>query len=416
MKNAKGLRHALPLLALFTLAGCQQTTTPVSAHQTAPDHHAALSRSAEQPGHAWLEISRGKLTSNIHQVQQLLGGKSTLCAILKGDAYGHDLSLVTPVMMENNVQCIGIASNAEVKTVRDLGFKGRLMRVRSASPQEMAKVIDYNVEELIGNPQVASELNALAKQRGKTLPIHLGLNSGGMSRNGLDVSTLQGIATASQIAHLSNLKVVGIMTHYPMEDEAEIRAGLKLFNQQAAAVIAAAGLKRSDITLHTANTWATLRVPESRLDLVRVGGIFYGDTTATHSYQRVMTYKSNVAAVNAYKKGSTVGYDRTYTLKRDSLLANIPVGYADGYLRDFSNKGHVLIGGQRYPVVGKTSMNTIMVDVTGTSGIVPGAEVVLFGKQGNAEVTGEEVEEITDVLFTQTSILWGATVPRVLVD
>ncbi len=161
---------------------------------------------------------------------------------------------------------------------------------------------------------------------------------------------------------------------------------------------------------------ATLTVPESWLDMVRVGGIFYGDTIASTEYKRVMTFKSAIASVNHYPKGNTVGYDRTYTLKRDSVLANIPTGYADGYRRVFSNAGHVLIRGQRVPVLGKTSMNTVIVDVTDLPQVASGDEVVLFGKQGNAQVSAEEVEEISGALFTEMSILWGATNKRVMVD
>lgn len=170
------------------------------------------------------------------------------------------------------------------------------------------------------------------------------------------------------------------------------------------------------MTLHVANTFATLTVRESWLDLVRVGGIFYGDTIASTEYKRVMTFKSSIASVNHYPKGNTVGYDRTYTLKRDSVLANIPAGYADGYRRVFSNAGHVLIRGQRVPVLGKTSMNTLIVDVTDLPLVTSGDEVVLFGKQGKAQVSAEEVEEISGALFTEMSILWGATNKRVIVD
>lgn len=129
-----------------------------------------------------------------------------------------------------------------------------------------------------------------------------------------------------------------------------------------------------------------------------------------------MTFKSSIASVNHYPKGNTVGYDRTYTLKRDSVLANIPAGYADGYRRVFSNAGHVLIRGQRVPVLGKTSMNTLIVDVTDLPLVTSGDEVVLFGKQDKVQVSAEEVEEISGALFTEMSILWGATNKRVMVD
>lgn len=403
----------LALLPLFVAAtACQQPANPNNTSIAMPAAHV-------QPvvvNNSWIEISQSALDFNIKKVQALLGDKSAMCAVLKGDAYGHDLSLVTPVMIANNVQCIGVTNNQELKTVRDLGFKGRLMRVRSATEKEMEQATQYQTEELVGNLEMAQRLNAIAKQQNKVIPIHLALNSAGMSRNGLEVSTPSGLNEAKLISQLPNLKIVGIMSHYPEEDEAQIRKDLAKFNKESQQVLNITGLKREDVTLHVANTYATITVPESWLDMVRVGGIFYGDTVATNDYKRVMTLKSNIASVNHYPKGNTVGYDRTFTLKRDSILANIPVGYADGYRRVFSNTGHVLINGQKVPVLGKTSMNTVMVDVTDIKQVRPGDEVVFFGKQGNEEVTAEEVEDISGALFTEMSILWGATNKRVLVD
>ncbi len=402
----------LALLPLLTIVACQQ---PSSTNKTS-----LIAAEAQiQPAivnNSWIEISRSALEFNTHKVQTLLNNKSELCAILKGDAYGHDLSLVTPVMIENNVPCIGVASNSELKTVRDLGFKGRLIRVRNATEQEMTQATEYDVEELIGNLDMAKRLNAIAVKQNKNIGIHLALNSGGMSRNGIEVNNAAGLNEAKGISQLPQLKIVGIMSHYPEEDAAEVRKDLARFKKQSQEVLAITGLKRQDVTLHVANTFATLTVPESWLDMVRVGGIFYGDTIASNDYKRVLTFKSNIAALNHYSKGNTVGYDRTYTLKRDSVLANIPVGYADGYRRVFSNSGHALIAGQRVPVLGKTSMNTVMVDVTDLKQVNPGDEVVFFGKQGNAEITATEVEDISGALFTEMSILWGATNKRILVD
>ncbi|VEJ52817.1 alanine racemase [Pragia fontium] len=405
------LRH-LALIPLLTLVACHQTTSVTPTQLSS----ASTQDSSTVVSNARIEISQRALEYNIQKVQKLLGNKSTLCAILKGDAYGHDISLVTPIMLKNNVQCIGVASNQELKTVRDLGFTGRLMRVRIATEEEMKQATSYDVEELIGNLDMAKRLDAIAAQQGKTLRIHLALNSGGMSRNGLEVGNANGLNQSRTISQLSHLKIVGIMSHYPEEDPAAVRKDLARFKVQAQQVLDITGLKRNDVTLHVANTFATLTVPESWLDAVRVGGVFYGDTIASTDYLRVMTFKSNIAALNHYPKGNTVGYDRTYTLKRDSVLANIPVGYADGYRRVFSNAGHVLIQGQRVPVVGKTSMNTVMVDVTDLKNVQPGDEVVFFGKQNQAEITATEVEDISGALFTEMSILWGATNQRILVD
>lgn len=258
----------LALLPLLVVAGCQQPA----------NMKAVASESAQvQPiavNNAWIEISRSALEFNIKKVQNLLGDKSSLCAVLKGDAYGHDLFLVTPIMIENNIQCIGVTNNQELKMVRDLGFKGRLMRVRNATEQEMQQATQYDVEELIGNLDMAQRLNAIAQKQGKTVRIHLALNSGGMSRNGLEVANAAGLNEAKLISQLPQLKIVGIMSHYPEEDALQIKKDLARFNQQSQKVLEMTGLDRKDVTLHVANTFATITVPESWLDMVRVGGIF----------------------------------------------------------------------------------------------------------------------------------------------
>jgi alanine racemase len=215
---------------------------------------------------------------------------------------------------------------------------------------------------------------------------------------------------------LPNLQLAGIMTHYAVEDEKYVRERLAVFNQQTDWLIKKAKLKREALILHTANSFATLTVPESHLDMVRAGGVIYGDSIPDRTeYQKLMSFKTQVATVNAYLKGTTVGYDQTYTLKRDSLLANLPLGYSDGYRRAFSNKAYVLIRGHKVPVVGRTSMNTTMVDVTDFPDIRANDEVVLFGRQGAEQVKQSDLEDYNGALLADVYTMWGNSNPKVAV-
>lgn len=369
---------------------------------------------AQQPyNNAWVEIDKAAFEGNIRALQTRLAGKSQICAVMKADAYGHGINLLVPSIIATGVPCIGIASNEEARVVREKGFTGRLMRVRTATLDEVRNALPYNLEELVGNLAHARAAADIAQHAGQTLRVHLGLNSSGMSRNGLEMATEQGKKDALALVKLPNLQLVGIMTHFAVEDKDDVRKGLATFKEQAQWLIDSAGLERSKLTLHAANSFATLEVPESHLDMVRPGGLIYGDTIPSYTeYQRVMSFKTRVAAVNRYPAGNTVGYDRTFTLKRDSLLANLPMGYSDGYRRVFTNKGFVLINGQRAPVVGKVSMNTTMVDVTDIKGVKPGDEVVLFGKQGQAEITQDEVETINGALLADLYTVWGNSNPK----
>ncbi|AJG12956.1 alanine racemase [Pseudomonas shirazica] len=370
-----------------------------------------------QNSNAWVEISAGALQHNIRTLQAELGGKSKLCAVLKADAYGHGIGLVMPSIIAQGVPCVAVASNEEARVVRASGFTGQLVRVRLASLGEVEDALQYDMEELVGSAEFARQLDAIAERHGKTLRIHMALNSSGMSRNGVEMTTWSGRGEALQITDQKHLQLVALMTHFAVEDKDDVRKGLAAFNEQTDWLIKHAKLDRSKLTLHAANSFATLEVPEAHLDMVRTGGALFGDTVPTRTeYQRVMQFKSHVAAVHSYPAGNTVGYDRTFTLARDSRLANITVGYSDGYRRVFTNKGHVLINGHRVPVVGKVSMNTLMVDVTDFPDVKGGNEVVLFGKQAGGEITQAEIEEINGALLADLYTVWGSSNPKILVD
>ena len=364
---------------------------------------------------AWLEIDRQAFTDNIRTLQKELDGKSKICAVMKADAYGNSIDLLMPSILETNVECVGITSNAEAAIVRQHGYKGRIARLRAATTNEILDALPLNVEELFGNLEQAKSISAQMKSRDHTLKYHLALNAGGMDRNGLEMVTPKGKQQAVELSKLPNLKMVGIMTHYAVEDEKFVRDHLKIFLEQTDWLIKTAKLKREDLTLHTANSFTTLAVPEARLDMVRPGGVLYGDSIPSYTqYKKTMAFKTQVAVVNSYLKGTTVGYDETYTLKRDSRLANLPFGYSDGYRRVFSNKSYVLINGHKVPVVGRVSMNTTMVDVTDFPDIKAGDEVVLYGKQGNEEVKQADLEEYNGALLADLYTVWGNSNQRKL--
>lgn len=370
-----------------------------------------------ETANAWIEVDLGALRGNIDRSAALVGGDiRKICAILKADAYGTSIAVVMPALLRKSVSTIGVASNEEIAAVRRAGFRGRLLRVRSATPDEIADAMRHDVEEMMGNLALAQGAAAQARKRGRPLRVHIAINAGGMSRNGVELSYANGKELAAAIATLNGLKPVGVMTHFPVEEKADVIRTLERFNTDAAWLIEAAGLDRKSITIHTANSFTAYNVPEARLDMVRVGGTLYGIEAPSPEFRQIITFKTRIAAVNSYPAGATVGYDRTTTLKRDSHLANLPVGYSDGFRRAYSNNGTVLIAGQRAPVVGRVSMNTIMVDVTDIETVNAGQEVVLFGRQGDSQIGGGEVIAGTDTNLTELIVNWGATNPRFAVN
>lgn len=389
---------------------------PTSCTKSTPTTSTAPFAATVENSHAWLEISQTAFEHNLAEVQSLVGPRVQICAVMKADAYGNGISLLMPSVIEAGIPYVGITANEEAAAVRASGYRGKIMRLRTATRAEIESALPYGVEECLGNYEVAREASAIATEHDVEICYHFALNSAGMSRNGLELSTDVGKTDAVKLLKLTGLRCVGIMTHFPTEKVEDVRAGLAVFHREAAWLIAEGSLDRSKLLLHTANSYAMLAVQESHLDLVRPGSVLYGDGFSSHTeYHRVMTFKSRVASVNAYPAGNTVAYDRTYTLARDSRLANIPVGYSDGYRRAFSNKGEVLIHGHRCPVVGRVTMNTIMVDVTDFPDVRPGDEVVLYGKQGTEEITQAELERNGGTLLVEMAPLWGRANPKFLV-
>ena len=364
---------------------------------------------------AWIEIDPEIFESNLRLVEAALVGEPKVCAVMKADAYGVGIDLVMPSIIKARIPYVGIASTEEARMVRACGYKGRVMRVRAATLDEVHDALRYKVEELVGNLAQARAMGDSARKRGRTLRVHLALNSAGMSRNGIEMETEQGRQDAEALAKIEGLQIVGLMTHFPTEERADILQGLDAFKAQTDWLFAHTALRREDVILHAANSYAVQHIPEAHLDMVRPGGALYGyGGTPKPPFAHVASFKSRVASVQAYPAGDTVSYDRTCVLKRDSLLANIPVGYSDGYRRAYSNKGAMLIRGRRAPVMGNVTMNTTMVDVTDIPGVQAGDEVVLFGKQGNAEITLAEVEQITGVILADQYTVWGTSNPKIL--
>ncbi len=394
-------------LGLTLCQGVAQAAPALSLDNTQAERIAAHNN-------AWVEINTTTFENNIHTLRKNLNKGTQLCAVLKGDAYGHGLGLLMPSIIKTDVSCVGITSNEEARLVRESGFKGQLMRVRTADVSEIESTLGYDMDEMVGDLEQAQAVDALAKKHGKQIRVHLVLNTGLMSRNGLEMKTEQGKQEALKIAQLPNLKLVGMMSHHALTDLDAIRSSINHFREQTAWLINAANLNRDEITLHASSSFASMSIPEAQFDMARVGSALYGILPDSHpEYKPLIELKTRVASVKTYPKGNGVSYNNTYTLTRDSKLANLPVGFSDGLSTNLSNKAYVLINGHRAPVVGSITMNTAMVDVTDLPDVKAGDEVVLFGKQGNDEITQSDIQKWSGQHIVELSSIWGETNPKI---
>lgn len=413
---------------LATLAAAAPVALAPRAADAAPmlsETNYGLTLEKASRGNGWLEIDPDAFEANIATLRTLLGPDHDICVVMKADAYGHSIALLMPSIIRTGIRVVGLTSNEEARVARALGYKGRIARLRTATLEEIEDGLAYDVEELTGNPVHAKAAAAIAMRKGRRLDVHFALNSTGMGRNGLDLSHPAGRVQARALMSIDGLRIVGIMSHFPVEDVADMKPSLERFLAESDWVIEAGGLDRRQIVRHVANSYATLNLPEARLDMVRAGGVLYGDSDpAFTQFRRMMTAKSRVACVNYFPAGSSVSYDRTFRLTRDSWLANIPAGYSDGYRRQFSHRNQpqpdssqvfVLIRGHRFPVLGRVTMNTVMVDVTELKDeIQMDDEVVFFGRQGTEEIAQAELEGAAGTIGAEIYTIFGTSMPKVL--
>ena len=358
--------------------------------------------------HVEVLVSREKFSSNIRYMRRLVA-PSKLCVVMKANAYGHGLKELAPVAVQAGADMIGICTNPEADTIRNLGLQIPLLRLRMALEAEMDESVhDLDIEEQVGSLEAGEYLSALGVLRGRPVEVHLDIDTG-MGRSGFFPEQIQ---TIRQVISLPGLHIAGVMSHFPTADASD----LALTNAQIERmdrVCAELGLPE-DVLVHTHNSAATVRLTSQRRAMVRVGAACYGVRTSRDfenpaELKPIMSFRTWVAQLRSVPKGRTVGYGGLFMTQRDSQIAALPVGFGEGYPRALFNKGIVLIHGQRCPVIGRVSLNVLTIDVTDLDAEVRlGDEVVLIGSQGNEEITFEEMADKFSSVHTEINLMAGS--------
>lgn len=364
---------------------------------------------------AWVEIDTGRIAQNYRAARSYLPPGTGFCAVLKADAYGHGIANVLPVLMARGVEAVGIISNAEARTVRACGFTGRVMRLRPPSLEEAEAALPLNVEELIGGIEAARALAALGARAGRVPRVHLALNAGGMGREGLELDQPGGRAEGQAVVGLEGIEIAGLMTHFPSNVPDDLGPSLRRFEEDVRAIVALGQLDAERLLIHGGSSLTLVSGVRTRFDMMRCGAALYGIVGPRSEFAYTMALKSRVTALPRFPAGLSVGYDRSVHLTRPSLLANVSVGYANGYRRQFASGGAGLVRGQRLPVLGKISMNACVLDATDAASLAVGDEVVLFGPQNAAEITCAETEAVSGTIIADLMVEWGALNAKVVV-
>jgi alanine racemase len=363
----------------------------------------------------WVEVDLNALRHNVAAIRRRIGPSVKLMAVVKADAYGHGLAQVGSTLMQCGVDAFAVANLSEALLLRQIGGTGwPILLFGSALPFEVATMIEQNITPTISTIEEAQLFEEEAHRQGKEVDLHIEIDTG-MGRVGFWHE--EAVKTILQISTLRYLRIAGLYTHFPSADENldETRRELDRF-QKVAQKLAGQGINPP--LLHTANSAAVLRLPKSHLTMVRSGLLLYGicpTKVPTGEFRPVLSFKARVAYVKGVAAGRTVSYGQTFKAKRRMQIVTVTAGYADGFSRHLSNKAEVLIGGKRCPVVGRVTMDQIMVDVTRVDNVQCGDEVVFVGEQGNARITASDMARWEDTIPWE--VLCGITkttrVPRI---
>lgn len=357
---------------------------------------------------AYLEIDLNNLEHNVKVLKRAMLQKCELMAVVKAEAYGHGLYEIATHLNKIGVKAFAVATIDEGIKLRQYGVLGEILILGYTAPARAKELRKYDLTQTLIDYKYA----LLLDKQGYDVMTHIKVDTG-MHRLGFDAKDIEKISAVFSMKHI---KVSGIYTHLCAADSVDekdifftnvqIESFYNLLNQ----------LKEKGITIpkiHIQSSYGLLNYPELKCDYVRVGVSLYGvlsspnDRTKLHLDLRpVLSLKSRVILLREIKKGESVGYSRSFVANRDSLIALLPVGYADGYPRNLScGKSYVLINGHQAPVVGKICMDQLAVDVTDIPNVKTGSIATLIGKDGKEEITApmvaESAESITNELLSR---------------
>jgi alanine racemase len=366
------------------------------------------------PRPTWVEVDRSAIAHNVRRLREIAGPDVALMAVIKANAYGHGAIAVGATAVHNGAAYLGVASVNEALDLRDAAIDAPILVLGYTPPWAVQQAVRYNLTLTLYDVELARLYDRVAREMNATLKIHVKVDSG-MTRLGLLPE--QVMPFFRSLANLHNLEVEGIFTHFSTADSDPdfAREQLKIF-QGLIHPLRAAGFQFKYI--HAANTAAALHVPESRLNMVRAGIGLYGldpspEARLPEDFRPAMSWKTTIALVKTVPAGVFVGYGNTYRTRGPERIAVIPVGYADGFRRAPGNWGHVLVGGQRAPLVGRVSMDMTTIDVTNVPGVRIGDEVVLIGRQGDEVISADDVARQLGTISYEVVSTILARVPRV---
>ncbi|MBI3397835.1 MAG: alanine racemase [Deltaproteobacteria bacterium] len=362
-------------------------------------------------------IDRAAIRSNFLQVKKNIAKEVDILAVVKANAYGHGAVETAKALGQAGCKFFGVAICEEGIKLREAGVKAPVIILGGIYTGQRRDIVKYNLTPVIFDIDTAHQLNNFSSKTGRKIKVHVKIDTG-MGRLGLLPEEVEPFF--QKLKRLANLEVDGILSHFAEADEEN-----KGFSREQLAIFLKALKVIQKLAFkphfqHIANSAALLEYNPSHFNLVRPGIMLYGVYPTRRMMKKiklkpVMRLVTKIIQLKDVPKGFSVSYGRKYITKKEGIIAAIPIGYGDGYPRHLSNKGEVLIRGQRARVAGTICMDITMLDVTHIKGVSVGDEAVIIGKQGNDEIQVDELAEKAGTIPYE--ILCGITsrVPRVYV-
>ena len=361
-------------------------------------------------------IDLDAIAYNMTNIKSKVGKETGIIGIIKADAYGHGSVEISKVILENGADWLAVAVVDEGINLRKNGIAAPILLLGYTPELRLEDVVNNGFIQTVYTYETAKKLSDVAVKLRKTAVIHIKIDTG-MGRIGYRVNE----ASADEIVKISelpNIEVNGMFTHFSTADEKDKNYTLNQYKKfvQMDALLRERGL---EIPIkHAANSAAIMDFDNMMFNMVRPGIILYGAYPSEEvdkdnlSIKPTMSVKTHVSYVKEVNEGDYISYGRKYQAVGKRIIATIPVGYADGFIRAYSNGGKVLIKGEYAPIVGRICMDQFMVDVTDIKDVQVNDEVVLIGKQGNKEITVDFIASILDTINYEVFCTLSKRVPR----
>ena len=371
----------------------------------------------------WAEINLGNLAHNIVSIRKHVPAGTALMGIVKADAYGHGAVEVAGTMANNGADFLGVAISEEGVQLRQAGITAPVLVMGFTPPHILSEVVRHDLIQTVFSIEGAAALSKTAARMGKRAIVHIEVDTG-MSRLGF-MPNPEGIQAICDIARDPNLLVQGIFTHFATSDQLDYSF---MHEQEARYNHVLGELTRRGLHIpyrHMSNSGAVIQtvrgnMPSVFMDITRVGILLYGlpaSAELTQAYvplglKPVMRLMTQVSMVKHLEAGVGISYSHIYKTNRETTIAVLPVGYADGYPRRLSHGGRVLVHGQHAPIAGAICMDQCMADITGIPNVAPGDPVALLGSKEEG-LCADDLAEIVGTISYEIVCGIGKRVPRV---